>query len=174
LRIESASYAIGALWLLGASAISLACWRAPQPNWVALLTALAGVAVGGGVIWIVRFVGGLTLRREAMGFGDVTLMSMIGAFVGWQPSLIIFFLAPFAGLAVGLAQWILHRENEIPFGPFLCLATLAVILDWDNMWDRTADIFALAWLLVAVLAVCMALMGLMLSVYRILRDRIAR
>ena len=73
---------------------SLAAWRAPQAHWAALLTALVGMAAGGGMIWIVRVIGAATLGREAMGFGDVTLMSMIGAFVGWQGSLIVFFLAP--------------------------------------------------------------------------------
>ena len=57
-----------------------------------------------------------------MGFGDVTLMAMIGAFMGWQPCMIVFFLSPFAGAVVGLVQWCLIRDNVIPYGPFLCLA----------------------------------------------------
>ena len=39
---------------------------------------------------------------------------------------IIFFLAPLAGLVVGLVQWFVDRDNVIPYGPFLCLATLGV------------------------------------------------
>ena len=62
------------------------------------------------------------LAARAMGFGDVTLMAMIGSFLGWQPCLVIFFLAPFAGLAIGLFSLVLHRQSEIPYGPFLCLA----------------------------------------------------
>ena len=42
-------------------------------------------------MWAVRIIGTLTLRQEAMGFGDVTLMAMIGAFTGWQSTLLIFF-----------------------------------------------------------------------------------
>ena len=42
------------------------------------------------------------LRREAMGFGDVTLMAMIGAFLGWQAAVLTFFLGPFFGLAHAL------------------------------------------------------------------------
>jgi prepilin signal peptidase PulO-like enzyme (type II secretory pathway) len=115
----------------------------------------------------------VTLRREAMGFGDVTLMAMIGSFIGWQAALVVFFLAPFAGLVVGLVQWIFHRDNEIPYGPFLCLATLAVILYWNELWDRTSEIFALGGLLAALLAVCVGLMGTMLLLYRKVRERAA-
>ncbi len=50
----------------------------------------------GGVIWAVRVLGRWTLRMEAMGFGDVTLMAMIGTYMGWQASLVVFFLAPLA------------------------------------------------------------------------------
>ena len=57
-----------------------------------------------------------------MGFGDVTLMMMVGAFLGWQAGVVIFFLAPFAGLVVGVLQLVLRRDDEIPYGPFLCLA----------------------------------------------------
>ncbi|HBT77685.1 MAG TPA: hypothetical protein DEB39_12360, partial [Planctomycetaceae bacterium] len=48
----------------------------------ALFTALIGTAVGGGLVWSVRLIAGRVLRREAMGFGDVTFMAMIGAFLG--------------------------------------------------------------------------------------------
>ena len=94
------------------------------------LSALVGTAVGGGLVWAVRLIGAVTLGREAMGFGDVTLMGMIGAFLGWQACLMIFFLAPFFGLLVGVLQWVFHGESEIPYGPYLCLATLAVIVRW--------------------------------------------
>ncbi len=123
------------------------------------------------MIWIVRVIGAATLRREAMGFGDVMLMSLIGAFVGWQGALIVFFVAPFLGLVNGVLQWTLHREPEIPYGPYLCLATFFVILKWPWLWDRGYDLFALGWLLPGLLAVCFVLMGLMLWGFRTLRER---
>ena len=106
-----------------------------------------------------------------MGFGDVTLMSMIGAFVGWQAVLIVFFLAPFIGLLIAIAQWIVHGEHEIPYGPFLCLATFGVIVDWPAVWSETSGIFSLGWLLAAMLAGCIVLMGLLLSIYRLVLTR---
>ncbi|OHB83653.1 MAG: hypothetical protein A2V98_25005 [Planctomycetes bacterium RBG_16_64_12] len=101
-----------------------------------------------------------------MGFGDVTLMAMIGAFLGWQPCLIVFFLAPFAGLVVGLMSLILRRGPEIPYGPFLCLATLVVLVRWAALWQFTEPIFALGGILVLVLFLCLALMVPLLIVTR--------
>ena len=60
------------------------------------------MAVGAAVIWTIRFIASVILKREAMGFGDVTLMAMIGAFLGWQAVIIVFFLSPFAGAVVGV------------------------------------------------------------------------
>jgi prepilin signal peptidase PulO-like enzyme (type II secretory pathway) len=167
LRVEAITYRLIVVWFVGAGAIWLAAGKLPAANWAGLVTALVGLAVGGGLVWIVRVVGTAALAREAMGFGDVTLMSMIGAFVGWQAALVIFFLAPFAGLVIGVLQWIGHGEREIPYGPFLCLAALVTIVAWTDVWVSTYQIFEMGWLLPAVLAVCMCLMGGLLYVYRL-------
>ena len=106
---------------MGTAAIVFTWALAAEANWAGMLTALIGLAASGGIVWAVRLIGTAALRREAMGFGDVTLMMMIGAFLGWQAGLIVFFLAPFAGLVVGLVQLIFRRDDVIPYGPFLCL-----------------------------------------------------
>jgi leader peptidase (prepilin peptidase) / N-methyltransferase len=170
LRVESSTYQILLLWLIGAVAITLVAWQSPATHWAGLLTASVGMAAGGGVIWVVRVVGSAALKREAMGFGDVTLMAMIGTFVGWQASLLIFFLAPFLALAIGIAQWIVHRKHEIPYGPFLCLATLGVMVWWPEVWAWGYRIFELGWIVPALLAGCMALMGGFLLFYRVVRE----
>ncbi|GIW88610.1 MAG: type 4 prepilin-like proteins leader peptide-processing enzyme [Isosphaeraceae bacterium] len=115
-----------------------------------LTQGLLGWAVGGGVVWVVRWLGGLVFRREAMGFGDVTLLAMIGSFLGWQAALLTFFLAPFFGLAHVLvrlcrlaAQRLLRRpptgaDREIPFGPYLSLAALTLMLGWPWIWPGWA------------------------------------
>jgi prepilin signal peptidase PulO-like enzyme (type II secretory pathway) len=174
LRVEPSSYMILAMWLAGAAAVALAAWSAADARWAALVTSLVGMAAGGGMIWAVRFVGTAALKREAMGFGDVTLVSMIGAFLGWQACLVIFFVAPFLGLAFAVANWVLHREHEIPYGPFLCLAALVVVLQWPAFWDRSVDIFSLGWVVPALLACCLVLLGLLLLIYRLLGQLFAR
>ncbi len=107
-----------------------------------------------------------------MGFGDVTLMAMIGAFLGWQPCLVIFFLAPFAGLVVGVLRLILFRDKEIPYGPFLCLAALLTIVKWSAIWDDpwyAQEVFRPGWLVPLVVLCCPPLMGVMLAAWRLVR-----
>ena len=174
LRRDSSTWVIVVLGAIGAAAIGVA-WRFAGPaHWAGLLTSLIGAAAGGGLVWVVRLVGTAALRREAMGFGDVTLMAMIGAFVGWQPSLIIFFLAPFAGLLVGALQWIARRDQEIPYGPFLCLATAFAVVRWSDLWQWGAGVFSLGWLIPAIVACCMAAMGVLLGLWRLVRDTLLR
>lgn len=141
-------------------------WYVGGKHWEGLLSALVGLAVGGGLVWCVRVIGTRVLGREAMGFGDVTLLAMIGTLVGWQSCLVIFFLAPFFGLLVGAAQWILRRENEIYYGPFLCLATLALIVWWGPIWDWALPLFEVGGLVPAVVVVCLVLMVVLLSIWR--------
>jgi Flp pilus assembly protein protease CpaA len=143
-------------------------------RWEAFLSALVGMAASGGLVWAVRVIGTAVLHREAMGFGDVTLMAMIGAFLGWQPCLIIFFLAPVAGLVMGVLRLILFRDKEIPYGPFLCLATLFVIVCWNPVWNRTLPTFALGWLVPAAVICCLALMAVMLATWRLILSAFRR
>jgi prepilin signal peptidase PulO-like enzyme (type II secretory pathway) len=109
---------------------------------VVLFSALTGMASGMILIWAIRLVSRYVLGIEAMGFGDVTLMGMIGAFLGWQPVLLIFFIAPFFGLVYGIIHWILGRGRAVPYGPFLCLATVVVVIAWRFIWAATAEFFA--------------------------------
>lgn len=169
---QRVTYAVVVLSLAGGAAIVWAAARAGDARWAALLTALLGMWAGGGIIWAVRFIGAVALGREAMGFGDVTLMSMIGAFVGWQACLIIFFLAPFFGLAFAVVGWLVNREREIPYGPFLCAAALCAILGWASLWFRTAGVFGLGWIVPALVAGALVLLGVLLFAYRVVAELI--
>lgn len=168
---EQVTRTILALGLLGAIGIGLAWRLAGDARWQALLSALVGLAVTGGFTWLVRVVAGSSIGREALGFGDVTLMSMIGAFVGWQAGLMVFFVAPFFGLALGLAQWALRRDPEIPYGPFLCLAAATIVLRWPSFWEMGREIFVLGWIVPAALLVMVLLMGAMLRAWHWVIDR---
>jgi prepilin signal peptidase PulO-like enzyme (type II secretory pathway) len=165
---ESHTWLIGLMGLLGAACIA-AVWFHGSPYWRGLLSALVGMAAGGGIVWAVRVIGTRALGREAMGFGDVTLMAMIGAFFGWQASLWVFFLAPFAGLLIGILNLVFRRDQEIPYGPFLCLAALAVIVGWDRLWRMALPYFQLAWIVPMVILACLALMALLLALIRLIK-----
>lgn len=140
--------------------------------WVALISSLAGMASGTLLIWSVRLVGRATLKREAMGFGDVTLMAMIGSFLGWQATLVVFFLAPVAGLAVGLVLLTIHREDEVPYGPFLCIGAVVTLMCWSSLWSYLEPIFStFGSILPVLLLLCLSLMTLLLAVWAKLKKR---
>ena len=168
LRRDPGTRTLLVLGLVGSLGI-LGVWLLGGPRWQGLLTALVGMAAGGGLVWAVRIIGAATLHREAMGFGDVTLMAMLGAFLGWQSCLIIFFLAPFAALVIGVLNLLLHSDHEIPYGPFLCSAAVVLIVRWAAFWSRLGQIFDLGPAVPLVMVVCLALMGLLLGLWRLLQ-----
>ncbi|HMB96158.1 MAG TPA: A24 family peptidase, partial [Tepidisphaeraceae bacterium] len=123
---------LGGAWLL-------LTWKVPAMAWLwesmlahdwfaGFLGSLWGALVGAFVIWFTRITGSIAFGREAMGMGDVHLMFGIGAVIGAAGSVIIFFLAPFIGLLFAVYKLIFHRGRELPYGPFLSLATAVVIL----------------------------------------------
>nr|WP_232472697.1 A24 family peptidase [Deinococcus sp. DB0503] len=99
------------------------------------LAAAGAAALSAGVYW--------WLRREplaeedapfdpsAMGFGDVKLAAVIGAFLGWERLLVAVVVAVFAGALLGLLQVALRRENRVKFGPYLALGAV-VALFWGG------------------------------------------
>jgi len=154
----------------GTVAVCIAWVAAGAGGRTGLLTALVGLVASGGLVWAVRLIGSAALRREAMGFGDVTLMMMVGTFLGWQASLITFFLAPFAGLLVGLAQLVFRRDDVIPYGPFLCLGAATVVVAWAPIWNWARPIFLAGPLVLMALVVCLALLGIMLVGWRLVKS----
>ena len=125
--------------------------------------------MGGGRICGVRIVGGSALGKEAMGFGDVTLLAMIGTYLGWQSSLMVFFLAPFVAVIICVVQWAVTRRRDIAFGPYLCMAAVVILGAWSPLWERQAKpIFALGWWVPELLACCLVLLGGMLFTWRLI------
>ena len=154
--------------LVGIATINLV-WSLGGLRWAGLLSALVGVVFGGGFVWAVRIVGGWGAGREAMGFGDVTLMAMIGAYLGWQPTLMVFFLAPFAGIAITIFHKLTSTDAELAFGPFLSLGTLVLLIFWPSLWTRWEPIYGLGTIIPAALVVMLAFLGLSLRCIRWVR-----
>ncbi len=92
-----------------------------------LLDSFMGAIVGALSIYLMGAFGKMVFKKEAMGGGDVKLMAMIGAFLGWKQALLIFFMTPFFGGIVGLAQKLKDGRDIIPYGPYLSLAALIAI-----------------------------------------------
>jgi leader peptidase (prepilin peptidase) / N-methyltransferase len=117
--------------LLAGAALLLSGWfdRAAQIEWLSgLLGALFGGLIGGGLVWLSRIVFSLWLGREAMGLGDVDLMFGVGAVVGAGAATVVFFISPVFGMPLTLAMYLLKSRRQLPFGPYLSIATAVVML----------------------------------------------
>lgn len=91
------------------------------------LDAFLGFLIGGGVLYGIALVYELITKREGMGGGDIKLLAMIGAFLGWQSLLIVLLVGSFAGAAAGITIMLVRGQDmkyAIPFGPFLSLGAL--------------------------------------------------
>jgi leader peptidase (prepilin peptidase) / N-methyltransferase len=126
-------------------------------HWRGLVSSLGGLAVAAGMIWLTRAGASRALGREAMGLGDVTLMAMVGVWLGWQPCVLASCLAVFIGLAHGVMQLVMRRETELPFGPSLCLGSAVVVTGWRPIWEATGTAFERPHELLAVVAIVIAL-----------------
>jgi len=93
----------------------------------ALISSVLGALAGGGSIYLMGFFGEMVFKKEAMGGGDVKLMAMIGAFLGWELALLTFFIAPLFGSVAGLILKAKDGRDIIPYGPYLSLAAVTSI-----------------------------------------------
>lgn len=93
-----------------------------------LLGSLTGALAGGAVVLFFAVVGKAVFRKDALGFGDVKLMAMVGAFFGWKVAVMTFFVSPFFGLLYGIPLLVFRDEHVMPFGPFLSMAAVLVIV----------------------------------------------
>jgi leader peptidase (prepilin peptidase)/N-methyltransferase len=92
--------------------------------------ALLGAAVGFGGLWAVGALGAMMFKKEAMGGGDIKMMAMVGAFLGWQGVLLTIFLGALIGTVVFLPVQMITgtRGKEIPFGIFLSVGAATTYL----------------------------------------------
>jgi len=153
---------------LGLAALTAAWWMGTV-RFDALQTALVGLGVSGGLVWAMRAGASQALGKEAMGLGDVTLMAMVGAWLGWQACVLTFFLAAFIGLGHGVTQFVRHRESELPFGPSLCLAAAIVVVAWRPIWQVAGVHFETPGQLILVVAAVVVLTAITLSIWRFFR-----
>ena len=97
----------------------------------AFFNSILGALTGGGIIYLTGVLGQLAFKKESMGGGDVKLMAMLGAFLGWKTAVLIFFLAPFFGAPVGIYMKFVKKEDIIPYGPYISLASFVAIV-WGH------------------------------------------
>ena len=99
--------------------------------WSTFLEAVVGVLVGGGILLLVAQVWYWLRKVDAMGMGDVKMLAMVGAFLGWQGVVMTLFLGSLAGSVVGVGLMVsgkLGMQSKLPFGFFLALGALLTLL----------------------------------------------
>lgn len=116
-------------------------WGAAVPQWhgatthlSGFLAALLGLVVVGGCLYLIGFLGSLAFKKDAMGGGDVKLLAMIGAFLGWSSFGLIIFAASLLGTVCAVVMMLCGKKemgDAIPFGPFLAAASL-IALCWQD------------------------------------------
>lgn len=95
-----------------------------------LVNGLLGLLVGGGVLWLMAWISPYLFGKEGMGGGDIKLLAMIGAFLGWKPALMTIMVGSLLGSIVGITligARVIKREEYIPFGPFLVCGALVAL-----------------------------------------------
>jgi leader peptidase (prepilin peptidase)/N-methyltransferase len=94
----------------------------------ALGVALLGGAVGFGLLWLVAIAGEWMFKQEAMGGGDIKMMAMVGAFLGWQGTLLTIFLGALIGSLIFVPLALMGKKKLVPFGIFLAIGAAATYL----------------------------------------------
>lgn len=95
--------------------------------------AILGAVVGYAVLWIVAIVGEKMFHEEAMGGGDIKMMAMLGAFLGWQGVLLTLFLGAILGTIIFLPLKLAGKDKLVPFGIFLALGGAATWLVGNDL-----------------------------------------
>ena len=103
------------------------------PIWAASLGgALIGALIGGGSLWLMGWTWEKLRGIEAMGLGDVKMMFMVGAYLGWRLTILTIFLGVLTGSLVGILLMVWQRRKDmqflLPFGVFLGIGAIAALL----------------------------------------------
>jgi leader peptidase (prepilin peptidase) / N-methyltransferase len=103
------------------------------PTWgVSLIGAALGALIGGGSLWLMGFIWEKLRGVEAMGLGDVKMMFMVGAYLGWRLAVLTIFIGVFSGSIIGIAVMMKRGKRNLqmmlPFGIFLGAGAIASLL----------------------------------------------
>jgi leader peptidase (prepilin peptidase)/N-methyltransferase len=110
-----------------------------------VVNSLLGAALGAAILWGIRWAWFRATGVEAMGLGDVKMLAMIGAFLGWRQVWVVLFLASIAGALIGLflaAGRGRSLQMRLPFGTFLALAALAAAFVGDRLLAWYLSLYA--------------------------------
>ena len=105
---------------------------------------LLGIALGAGVLLAVRWAWKIATGVDGMGLGDVKMLAMIGAFLGWKEIPVVLFLSSVTGAVVGIALTVVQRrslQTRLPFGTFLAVAAFVASLVGPSLIEWYGGLF---------------------------------
>ncbi len=105
------------------------------PN-ISFVDAFLGMVCGGGILYAIAWTYYLITGKEGMGGGDIKLLAMIGAFVGWKGVLVVIFIASATGALAGTLLMIMAHKNlkyAVPFGPFLSIGAMLYVFKGPDL-----------------------------------------
>ena len=103
-----------------------------------------GLVCGFGVLFVTALIGNFLFKKDSMGGGDLKLMAMMGAFIGWKYIFFVFMLAPFIALPFALWYKATKKEEQIPFGPFLAFWGAAFCIYGDFLTQILDKIYGVS------------------------------
>lgn len=98
--------------------------------WLGWQNSLIGILAGGGSLLLVAYGYQLIAKKEGMGGGDIKLLAMMGAFLGWKAVPFIIFASSLVGSVIGITLMLVQKKDSklaIPFGPFLAFGAILYI-----------------------------------------------
>jgi leader peptidase (prepilin peptidase)/N-methyltransferase len=98
--------------------------------WLGWQNSLIGIIAGGGSLLLVAYVYQLLTKKEGMGGGDIKLLAMMGAFLGWMAIPFIIFASSLVGSVIGITLMLVQKKDSklaIPFGPFLAFGAILYV-----------------------------------------------
>lgn len=138
-------------------------WMTAHPHLHGLAVSLAGLLAGGALMWTVRGLTSYFLEKEVFGESEVLLMAAIGSFIGWQPVVVVCWLATsLIVISTYLSSWGIIRR-EVPVALLFSLATGCIILAWRWTWSIVEWNFSTIPVLLLTTAILLKIMSTAVS-----------
>jgi leader peptidase (prepilin peptidase) / N-methyltransferase len=111
------------------------------PGW---RESLIGLLLGGGVLFVIGEAYYRVRGIDGLGMGDVKMLAMIGAFLGWRLTLVTLIFASFTGALVGMGMLASGRggmKAALPFGTFLAVGAVVAVVAGDQLFNWYVSLY---------------------------------
>jgi leader peptidase (prepilin peptidase)/N-methyltransferase len=133
----------------------------PLPDWLppgqwqlGATTVVAGILAGAILTGLVRLLFNAGVGARAIGWGETSLLTIAGSFLGWQPVVVAFLLALAPGMIAALLQWTAGRRQQVSYSLWLALALVVVWLGWNWIAPFARGVFFEETCLLWIAAIC--------------------